>query len=154
MSRIVVCALTLAAAALLIAKPASAATLTLTITNIKNPIGVIRLCVFSAKASVPSVYPDCAAGRPVKELEIAVTARTAQASIADLPEGVYAISLFHDENADGRMTMKSMMGLTTPIPREGIGISNNPILLGKPDFEDARFLVKGDTAVSIEMKYF
>lgn len=154
MFRTLVKALALAAAATTLCASAHAATLTLTVTNIKKPVGVIRLCLFSEKTSLPDVYPDCAAGRPVKELDINVSGQTASASISDLPDGVYAISLFHDENADGKMTMKSMMGITTPIPREGIGISNNPLLLGKPEFGEARFIVKGDTAVSIEMKYF
>lgn len=147
-----VTAVAMAAAA--ISSGAHAGTLTVSVTDIKSPAGLIRLCIFSEKSSKPDVYPDCLAGAPVKNAEIKVDSQMAAVTIENLPDGPYAVSLFHDENADGQITMKSMLGFSTPIPREGIGISNNPTLLGKPSFEEARFEIKGKTAIQIKMKYF
>ena len=53
--------------------------------------------------------------------------------------GRYAVSVFHDENSNGKMDT-NFMG----IPREGVGASNNAIgHLGPPKFEDAAFNYAG-----------
>jgi uncharacterized protein (DUF2141 family) len=73
-----------------------------------------------------------------------------QASFRDLEPGRYAIIVFHDENADGRLD-KNFLG----IPLEGYGFSNEARgLLGPPGFGDAAFSVgEGATVVRIEMRY-
>jgi uncharacterized protein (DUF2141 family) len=132
---------------------AAAAALTVTITDVKSDSGVIRLCVFDEKNSKTGSFPDCASGSPVKTAEATISGGKATVTFKDLPNGVYAISLFHDENGDGRITMKTVLGIESPIPREGIGISNNPKLTGKPDFGQASFIVSGDAVVQVRMKY-
>ncbi len=68
----------------------------------------------------------------------------------DLPFGVYAITVHHDENANGSMDT-DFFGL----PDEGFGISMNPtILLSVPDFEDAQFYLKERIKkIKVKMKY-
>jgi uncharacterized protein (DUF2141 family) len=52
-----------------------------------------------------------------------------------VPAGVYAISVFHDENGNGKLDT-NWLG----IPREGVGASNNPVhRMGPPKFTAARF---------------
>ncbi len=49
--------------------------------------------------------------------------------------GVYAVSVFHDENLNGRLDT-NWLG----IPREGVGASNNPKpRIGPPKFAAAKF---------------
>ncbi len=56
---------------------------------------------------------------------------------ADIPEGTYAISVFHDADYDGELD--TFLG----IPTEATGSSNNaPAKFGPPKWEDAKFTVK------------
>ena len=56
-----------------------------------------------------------------------------------LPVGVYAVSVFHDENLNGRLDT-NWLG----IPREGVGASNNPKpRMGPPKFAAAKFQHSG-----------
>ena len=65
-----------------------------------------------------------------------------------LPRGVYAISLYHDENNNDQLD-KSMLGL----PQEGYGFSNDVMgLFGPPSFEKASFKINNDTSFVINVK--
>jgi uncharacterized protein (DUF2141 family) len=133
---------------------APAGTLTLNVTGLNSERGVVRLCIFSEKKSNTAVYPDCAAGAPIKTANAPIKGGQASVVFENLPDGVYAVSLFHDADGDGKISMKTLLGVSTEIPREGIGVSNNPTLYGKPEFKQARFSVSGQTSVNIAMKYF
>lgn len=62
--------------------------------------------------------------------------------IDDLPEGDYAISMYHDENSDGVLN-RNFFG----IPKEPYGFSNNiKPRLSAPNYKDCKFsFVKNDT---------
>jgi uncharacterized protein (DUF2141 family) len=71
-----------------------------------------------------------------KQSEIANGA--AKVVFSDIPEGVYAIGVFHDEDDNGKLNM--VMGL---YPSEDVGASNNaPARFGPPKWEDAKFEIK------------
>lgn len=73
-----------------------------------------------------------------------ITNKTAVCTFADLPDGVYAISAFHDEDMDGKLNM--MMGF---YPTEDTATSNNaPANFGPPTWNDAKFEVKGGKVIS------
>ena len=62
--------------------------------------------------------------------------------------GVYAVSVFHDENGNGKLDT-GFMG----IPSEGFGASNDaPEKFGPPKYADARFAVTGDQTLTVHMK--
>lgn len=68
--------------------------------------------------------------------------------MTDLPEGIYALTLFHDENSNGKLD-KNFLGA----PKEKYGFSNNPRIVFKaPDFDKCAFEVKGETEIHIMMK--
>lgn len=52
----------------------------------------------------------------------------------DLAAGAYAVMVFHDENDNGRLDT-NLVGM----PVEGYGFSNNPRVMRKPTFDEARF---------------
>lgn len=139
---------------LCMASTAFSATLTLRVAGLNNNSGVVRLCVFSEKSSNAGAYPDCQAGSPIKSANVTISGGQASVVFKDIPDGAYAVSLFHDADGDGRISMKSVFGVKTAIPREGIGVSNNPTLYGKPSFKEARFKVAGPTSITVAMKYF
>ncbi len=63
------------------------------------------------------------------------------AEFNNIPDGTYAISVFHDENNNGELDT-NFMG----VPKEDTGASNNaPANFGPPDWEDAKFEVKRET---------
>ena len=60
-------------------------------------------------------------------------------TFSDIQPGTYAISVFHDENLNGRLDT-NFLG----IPREGVGASNNARgHFGPPTFRDASFEYPG-----------
>lgn len=62
----------------------------------------------------------------------------------DIPNGTYAISVFHDEDNDGKLD--SFLG----IPTEATGSSNDaPARFGPPTWKDAKFEVSGGTITQI-----
>jgi uncharacterized protein (DUF2141 family) len=64
--------------------------------------------------------------------------KEATITFTDVPDGVYAVSCYHDEDSNGELNM--FMGM---IPTESYGTSNNaPAMFGPPKWEDAKFEVK------------
>lgn len=63
--------------------------------------------------------------------------------------GQYALALFHDENANGRLD--TILG----IPREGFGFSRNPAVhFGAPKFDEASITITGPiTRVRVRLQY-
>jgi uncharacterized protein (DUF2141 family) len=57
-------------------------------------------------------------------------------TLRNVPHGVYAATVLHDANANGKMDMR---WLPYPKPQEGAGISNNWTSTGKPDYDKAKF---------------
>jgi len=69
----------------------------------------------------------------------------ANVTFTDIPDGVYAVSCYHDEDANGELNF--FMGV---YPTEDTGTSNNaPARFGPPKWEDAKFEIKDG-----EMKTF
>ena len=69
---------------------------------------------------------------------------------ADVVPGDYAVSVFHDENSNGKLD-RNFIGM----PKEGVGASNDAAgHFGPPKFDDARFSYKGGRSVlAIHVKY-
>jgi uncharacterized protein (DUF2141 family) len=68
-----------------------------------------------------------------------ITDKESKVTFTDLPDGVYAISCYHDKDDNGELNM--LMGM---IPSEPYGTSNNARgFFGPPKWEDAKFELKG-----------
>ena len=69
---------------------------------------------------------------------------------ADVAPGDYAVSVFHDENSNGKLD-RNFMGM----PKEGVGASNDAAgHFGPPKYDDARFSYKGGRSVlAIHVRY-
>jgi uncharacterized protein (DUF2141 family) len=66
------------------------------------------------------------------------------AYFTNVKPGTYAIMVLHDENDNANMDFES-----NGMPKETYGMSNNPLLMGPPQFSDAKFEIS-DT--DLEMK--
>ncbi|WP_417195903.1 DUF2141 domain-containing protein [Bizionia sp.] len=76
--------------------------------------------------------------------KVKVTDGKAIATFNNLKPGNYAVMVVHDENDNSRMDFEA-----NGMPKESYGMSNNPILMGPPNFNDAKFELKADTEISI-----
>lgn len=71
-----------------------------------------------------------------------------EGTFKDLPDGIYAISVYHDENNNNEFDR--YMGF---LPKEDYGNSNNvPPRFGPPKWEDAKFKVEGGTEKKIDIQ--
>jgi len=122
--------------------PASAATLTAEIDNIRNARGHVHVDVCPQDRFLKD---DC----PYSGDAVARTGKTI-VLVRDVPPGRYAVQAFHDENDNHRVD-RALFG----IPKEGVGFSNDaPIGLGPPKWADAVFTVALDTTIRLRMRYF
>lgn len=77
---------------------------------------------------------------------IVIEATQSQVShIFDLPKGIYAVAVFHDENNNGKLD-KNMIGF----PKEGYGLSSKN---SKPGFSNASFQLLDNKTIMINLKY-
>ena len=124
-----------------------AATLNLTVENIRDAEGRIAIAVFNSETGFP--HDDASA---LKRLYIPLQKpdKTATISINALPAGQYAIALFHDNNLSGKLET-NLFG----IPIKGYGFSNNiNPSLRSARFEEAAFtLPEQGRDLSIKMIY-
>ncbi len=75
--------------------------------------------------------------KPFKAVAVKIENGKGKAQFDDVPKGVYAISLYHDENDNGKLDT-NFLG----IPKEDTGASNNaPANFGPPTWEDAKFKI-------------
>ena len=70
-----------------------------------------------------------------------------QIKIEGLPEGRYALAIFHDENGNNKLDT-NWLG----IPKEDIGFSNARMkTFGPPQFEECAFRLKGHSQIEISL---
>lgn len=82
----------------------------------KSNKGLIRVAV-----SGPRWFPDCGS-KAVRTVSVPLSAGGARVVLGGLAPANYAVSLFHDANANGKLD--TFAG----IPREGYGLSRNPLV--------------------------
>ena len=131
----------MAATLTVLASPARADDVTVTLQGIKKNAGSIVLCLWSGEAG----FPDCESGKAAKRIVVPVGATSAR--FENVAAGTYAVSAFHDANGNGKLD-SNFLGL----PLEAVGMSNNQKLAGPPRFKPARFKVAGATAISIRFQ--
>ncbi len=121
--------------------------LTIRIVGAKSSKGQIAIAVFNGEAGFPGDK-----SKTVRTLQAGIDPQTliAQVTLKNLPRGVYAVSVFHDENMNGRLD-KNVLG----IPKEGYGASNNPRKsMGPPKFAEAKFqLDQPEKVLEIKLLY-
>ena len=122
------------------------ATITITVTDIRNSEGVVRACMTTKE----SIFPRCK--RDPNSHSATVDAKgTITLRFTNVAPGDYAIALLHDENEDGKANR--VLGMA---PKEGFGFSRDaPVRMAPPDWDDAVFSVgSSDQSLTIKMRYF
>lgn len=129
---------------LLIGAAPQSGQVTATVSGLRSTKGQVVACLTAQAKGFPECQKDPAA-RAIK----VPAATSVELDFGDVPAGRYAISLFHDENGDGRLN-KSLM-----LPAEGYGFSRDaPVRMGPPSFAKAAFDVAGGHQhQAIKMRY-
>ncbi|TET88385.1 MAG: DUF2141 domain-containing protein [Sulfurovum sp.] len=84
-----------------------------------------------------------------KKAQVKITKDGTFYTFKNIPKGVYAITVYHDENANGKLD-KNFIGF----PKEGVGISNDAKgSFGPPTFKDAKFVLKKHKTITIRVNY-
>jgi len=81
-----------------------------------------------------------------KEAEASIVNGSAK-HVFPVGAGTYAVKVFHDENNNKELDT-NFVG----IPKESVGFSNNPSLMGMPSFSKVSFTVDGDKIITIKLK--
>lgn len=117
---------------------AAAATLTVTVANIANDKGQIRI----------AVYDDADSWLEAPRREAAKQAAAESLRFTfEVPPGTYGVAVLHDVNDNGKMDYRLLR-----LPKEPYGFSNGAVpRLGPPRFADAAFAV-GEDAAAIEIE--
>ena len=111
-----------------------------TITGIENTDGNVEIGIYNNKESFP-VYGKEMQGAKVKPIKIGEL----NYSFENLPDGTYAIAVWHDENDNQKMD-KNLFGA----PKENYGFSKNIFgTFGPPDFEEVSFKVVNGKIVKL-----
>lgn len=121
------------AAVVLVGAAPPAQDVSVVVNGLRSAKGKVMACITANPAS----FPDCGKDAGARHLVAPVPAGGAVTpDFGPLPPGRYAVSLFHDENANGKLDKMVM------IPREGFGFSRDaPVHFGPPSFAAAAFAV-------------
>lgn len=121
---------------------AFAGDLTVKLHGIRAQTGLVKVAVVdSQEAWDGKAAPVQADGTPAQAEEASFTFK-------DLKPGSYAVMITHDENGNGKMDT-NVVGM----PLEGYGFSNNPRVMRKPTWDEARFEVAATgTAIDIDLR--
>jgi uncharacterized protein (DUF2141 family) len=123
---------------------AQAADLTVIVSGVRNATGSVSAGIFNSAGSFAKASEAFASFR------IKATPGSVGFTVHDLPPGRYAVTAYHDENANGRLDFDP-----TGVPTEGYGVSNgarNP--LAPPEFAKAAFELRDQSkSVTVNIDY-
>ena len=127
----------------LISATAPTASVEIDLTAVRSERGAIQACMTRSPAHFPNCKDDPDA------LKRTIPASVRRLHFNGIPIGRYALSVFHDENANSKLD--TLVG----IPKEGFGFSRNPVVrFGPPRFDKVSMeLAPGFTRTSVRMQY-
>ena len=107
--------------------------------NVKSVDGKVRIALYDNEEKFLV--------KALKGMELKAVKSSLTFTFKGLKDGVYAISLFHDENENGKLDA-NFIG----IPNEPYAFSNNATgMFGPPDFVDCKFEINGDKEIVISL---
>ena len=120
-----------------------AAELTVAVTGVRDDANTVRIALYADADS----FRHEQSARQV--LSLPAAPGTVSGVFHDLPAGRYAVLAYHDENGNQKLDM--VLGM---FPDEGWGLSNDPTVIGPPQFEDSAFeLAEPATTITVPLHY-
>ena len=115
-------------------------TITVTVTNVSSPEGTVIFALYDSNEKFMKREPlDSKSGN--------IADGTTTITFENILPGTYAIVCLHDKNGNQRMDFTS-----EGMPAEEYGMSNNVVLMGRPNFEDVKFVV-GNKSLDLTIKF-
>jgi uncharacterized protein (DUF2141 family) len=138
----------LAGIGLLMAAPAvggasDTASLEVRVTGLKSTDGNLIACVWKEKSG----FPTCQKSRSAVKQTVKVTGTSMTVRFNNLSPGSYAVTVQHDADSDGKLKT-NFIGM----PKEGVGVSNNPGGIPKWDKAQMR-LNSGANTAAVTIRY-
>jgi len=126
-------------------KETTMASITVSVSHLNNSTGIVQFSLYNTQKSIPDEHFK----KYFLQLKAEINSKTATVVFKDIPEGKYAINVFHDENKNG------VIDKGWVLPVEGLGFSNMTALniLNRPNYNKAKFELKKDTAIVVKMIY-
>ena len=124
---------------ILLNQQANAAKLTVNISDVSLGKGHVMVAVYAGEEAYQS-------GQPIRATKIKANNENESVIFSALGEGEYVIQMYQDENDNGKLDM-NMMG----IPKEGYRFSNNVGRFGKPNYQEAKFVIKNNTVIDLNL---
>jgi len=123
----------------------SAYTLTIQVDNLRNNKGIVQYSVYNK----PNTLPDQNFKKFYKQKTAIIKNHSSKVTF-NLPKGIYAVNILHDENKNGKIDKGFML------PKEGIGLSNYKKinLFNKPNFKNASFKLDSNKTIKVKVIYF
>lgn len=121
--------------------------LTIKTNGLENSEGTVIVALYNKDGSIP----DQKFKNFYRKEKTPIINKKSTITFNNLPKGVYAATILHDKNKNGKLDKKFLL----PLPAEGIGFSNikNIGLSNRPNFKKASFNLDKDTIIAIQVIY-
>jgi uncharacterized protein (DUF2141 family) len=132
--------------AAVVGTPSGYGTIKVRFSNLRNTNGQLGVALFATRDGFPGKQE-----KAVTRTFVQANVPQAEAVFEKIPYGTYAVSVYHDENSNGKLDTVFLIGM----PKEGVGCSNNPKShMGPPSFADSKFtLDNNEVELTIALKY-
>ena len=125
----------------LIAGSVQAAELQITVDGLKNGRGDVWIMLYRG----PGGFAIQSVESAISTIKLPAEKGSVSVTLHDLPDGDYAASVLHDQNANGDLDERN----NTPV--EGYGYTKNPRGNTAPGFSESSIFVKGKVETMIEL---
>ncbi|TLP70644.1 DUF2141 domain-containing protein [Maribacter sp. ACAM166] len=121
--------------------------LTIKANGLENSEGTVVFAIYNKDGSIP----DQKFKKYYRKESASIVNNKSEITFNNLPQGLYAVTILHDENNNGKIDTKFML----PLPDEGVGFSNYDDfgLSNRPNFNKANFNLNKDTTVVVKVNY-
>lgn len=127
------------------AKEQNTFTLTVEVENLRNSKGEVQFALYNTDGSIPDEHYK----NYFKIDKSRIENGKAEITFSNLPKGIYAVNILHDENKNGKIDKGFIL------PKEGIGFSNYSSigLTNRPNFKKASFELNQNKTIKVKMIY-
>jgi uncharacterized protein (DUF2141 family) len=115
--------------------------------GLENSTGTVIFALYNKEGSIP----DQKLKKYYRKENSPIINKKAEVTFNNLPHGLYAVTLIHDENKNKKLDTKFLL----PLPKEGVGFSNYEDfgLSNRPSFKKASFNLQKDTIITVQVIY-
>lgn len=120
-------------------------TLTVEVENLQNSKEEVQFALYNTDGSIPDEHYK----NYFKMDKSRIENGKAEIIFSNLPKGIYAVNILHDENKNGKIDKGFIL------PKEGIGFSNYSSigLTNRPNFKKASFELNQNKTIKVKVIY-